>query len=103
MPLNPEVAKSYSTTLKDDNRPHIFPGMSRKTIDQITVADIQKLHAKGRALDVFIPLTSGLPSEASVVDAISKATSVDQVNKIVGSDTRTGVVNAANAKKATFK
>lgn len=40
---------------------------------------------------------------ADLISAISNATSVEEVDTIVGTDTRKTVVDAANAKKESFK
>lgn len=111
MKLNAEVAKLYTTTLPDDDRAHIFPGIAgRRTVDKISVKDIQGLLAKGKCKDLFIPIAdpaappvpAPLPSVSDQVNAINAAASADEVDKIVGADTRKTVLDAATAKKGTF-
>ena len=111
MKLNDEAAKLYTTILPDDDRAHIFPGIAgRRKVNEISVKEIQGLHAKGWCKDLFIPIatpaapavSAPLPLASDQINAINAATSAEEVDTIVGTDARKTVLDAATAKKGTF-
>jgi hypothetical protein len=112
MALNPEVGAAYNLGSKfdaDDQRPMIFPGLNgRRTLAQFTVADIQKLHAKGQAKDIFIlkvpviNVPAPPPTIQEQLTKIAAATTAEEVTAIVGTDTRKTVTDAATTKIASF-
>ncbi|MBS1684754.1 MAG: hypothetical protein JSS76_08370 [Bacteroidetes bacterium] len=54
--LQPAVAAKYTTTLNPESA-HILPGLGgRRYLDQISIADIEKLHEANKCKDIFHPV-----------------------------------------------